>query len=120
MSSNDPSLDGKAGTFVAVASTSKGYVRVSPRLPYTFEWAGTGEPFFFLGDTIWHMYYNLRFLDGTFQRLIDDRAAQHFNYAHGVVHDFLASESGPIYRVQDHNREMFDTDWLNPEFIAWL
>ena len=120
MSSNDASLDGKAGTFVAVASTSQGYVRVSPTLPYTFEWAGTGEPFFFLGDTIWHMYYNLRFLDGTFQRLIDDRAAQHFNYAHGVVHDFLASEGGPIYRVQDHDREMFDTDWLNPDYFRLI
>ena len=120
VSSNDASLDGKAGTFVAVASTSPGYVRVSPTLPYTFEWAGTGEPFFFLGDTIWHMYYNLRFLDGTFQRLIDDRAAQHFNYAHGVVHDFLASEGGPIYRVQDHDREMFDTDWLNPDYFRLI
>ena len=46
VSSNDPSLHGKAGTFVAEASTSQGYVRVSPTLPYTFEWAGTGEPFF--------------------------------------------------------------------------
>jgi hypothetical protein len=115
--SNDPELNNRAGTFVCQASSNRGYVRVSPSLPYTFEWAGDQTPFFLMGDTIWHMYYNLRFLDGSFQSLIDARAAQKFNYAHGVVHDFLASEGGPIYREQDHDREMFDTDTLSPAYF---
>jgi hypothetical protein len=119
-SSNDPDLDGRSGTFVSEASGAKAFVRVSPARPYGFEWAGTEEPFFLLGDTLWHMYYNLPLSDGSFQSLIDDRAAQHFNYAHGVVHDFLSNEGGPIYRRQDPARETFDTDWLNPHYFRIL
>jgi hypothetical protein len=115
--SSDPELNNLAGSFVCQASPNRGYVRVSPSLPYTFEWAGDGTPFFLMGDTIWHMYYNMRFFDGSFQSLIDARAGQKFNYAHGVVHDFLASEGGPIYREQDHDRRMFDTDTLNPAYF---
>ena len=66
------------------------------------------------------MFYNLRFLDGSFQSLVDDRADQRFNYAHGVVHDFLASEGGPIYREQDHDRETYDTDALDPDYFRFV
>ena len=119
-SSNDPELDNQAGTFVCQGSSNRGYVRVSHSLPYTFEWAADRTPFFLMGDTIWHMYYNLRFLDGSFQSVVDDRAVQEFNYAHGVVHDFLHNEGGPIYSTQDPEREMFDTDRLNPSYFHFL
>ena len=115
--SSDPELDGIVGSFLCEPSSLPGYVRVSKALPHSFEWAGTNEPFFLMGDTIWHMYYNLRFFDGSFQQMIDDRAAQRFNYAHGVVHDFLHNEGGPIYSAQDPVREMFDTNTLNPAYF---
>ncbi|UCD30144.1 MAG: DUF4038 domain-containing protein, partial [Planctomycetota bacterium] len=119
-SSNRSSLNNKNGTFVCQNSANKGYVRVSSAYPYTFEWAGDGAPFFLLGDTIWHMYYNLRYADGTFQSLIDDRVDQHFNYAHGVVHDFLHNEGGGIYSEQDTVLETFNCDKLNPDYFKWL
>ncbi len=118
--SNHPELNGQGGSFESVESPRKGYVRVSPARPYGFEWAGDGRPFFLMGDTLWHMYYNLRFSDGSFQSVIDDRASQHFNYAHGVVHDALANEGGSIYRGQRADLEIFDVDTLNPGYFHWL
>ncbi|MHC4674324.1 MAG: apiosidase-like domain-containing protein [Planctomycetota bacterium] len=119
-SSNRSSLNNQSGSFICQSSTNKGYVRVSSAYPYTFEWAGDGTPFFLMGDTVWHMYYNLRYADGTFQSLIDDRAAQHFNYAHGVVHDFLHNEGGAIYSAQDEVLETFNCDTLNPDYFKWI
>ena len=116
-SSNNPELHNRSGSFVCESSNLGGYVRVSPSRPHTFDWAGNGAPFFLMGDTIWHMYYNLRFFDGSFQSLIAERAAQRFNYAHGVVHDFLHNSGGPIYRAQSVERESFDVDTLNPAYF---
>jgi len=117
--SNDGQLNGRTGSFVCEESAIKGYVRVSPSRPYGFEWAN-GAPFFLMGDTIWHMYYNVRFSDGSFQSLIDDRSAQHFNYAHGVVHDALHNEGGSIYSRQDSTLEIFDVNAINPAYFHWL
>jgi hypothetical protein len=87
-SSNHAELDGQGGSFECVES-SRGFVRVQPRVPT----ASVGDR---RESSSWGrcgMYYNLRFSDGSFQSVIDDRASQHFNYAHGVVHDALANEA---------------------------
>ncbi|HLE21079.1 MAG TPA: DUF4038 domain-containing protein [Vicinamibacteria bacterium] len=118
--SNDPELHGRGGSLECVESSEKGYVRISRERPHSFEWAADGGPFFLMGDTLWHMYYNLRFSDGSFQSVIDDRARQHFNYAHGVVHDALANEGGSIYSRQNPDLEIFDVDTLNPAYFHWL
>ncbi len=118
--SNHPELNGRGGSFESVPSSGKGYVRVSPSRPQGFEWAGDGSPFFLMGDTVWHMYYNLRFSDGSFQSVIDARSGQHFNYAHGVVHDALANEGGSIYAGQRADLEIFDVEALNPGYFHWL
>ncbi|MDO8684123.1 MAG: DUF4038 domain-containing protein [Armatimonadota bacterium] len=122
--SNDSQLNGKTGAFTCVDSASRGYVKVSTAYPYTFEWAN-GTPFFLLGDTTWHMYYNLRYSDNTFQTLIDARSAQHFNYMHGVVHDSPHNEGGGVYRVQKDNpadpgKGIWDCDTLNPAYFQWV
>jgi PKD repeat protein len=119
-SSNQASLNAISGSFVGDASGNKGYVRVSSASPYTYEWAGDGSPFFLMGDTIWHMWYNIRYSDGSFQKLIDDRAAQHFNYAHGVVDDWPHNEGGNIFRLQDAVTELYNCDTLNPAYFHWL
>lgn len=119
-SSNHAELDGQGGSFECVESSEKGFVRVSTTHPYGFEWAADESPFFLMGDTLWHMYYNLRFSDGSFQSVIDDRASQHFNYAHGVVHDALANEGGSVFSRQIPDLEIFDVDSLNPGYFQWL
>ena len=118
--SNDADLDGKTGSFVCQESSNKGYVRVSRDHPHTFEWAADGTPFFLMGDTIWHMWYNLRYSDGSFQQMIDARAAQHFNYAHGVVYDWSHNEGGGICRRQDLQTGKWDCDTLSPAYFQWL
>ncbi|MDO8588420.1 MAG: DUF4038 domain-containing protein [Armatimonadota bacterium] len=122
--SNDSQLNGKTGGFTCADSTNKGYVRVSTAYPYTYEWAN-GTPFFLMGDTTWHMWYNIRYSDGSFRSLIDARAAQHFNYMHGVVHDSPHNEGGGIYRGQkasiaDPNKAIWDVNTLNPGYFHWL
>jgi hypothetical protein len=119
-SSNKTSLNNKTGGFTCQSSSNKGYIRPDGTYKYTFEWVGDGSPFFLLGDTIWHMYYNLRFGDGTFQQLIDDRAAQHFNYAHGVLGDYLHNEGGSLFSKMDTVDEQFDCDWIDPGYYQWV
>ncbi|MDO8683691.1 MAG: DUF4038 domain-containing protein [Armatimonadota bacterium] len=119
VSSNDSQLNGKTGSFACRQSDKKGFVRVSTAYPYTFEWTD-GTPFFLLGDTIWHLWYNVRFADGSAQKIIDARAAQKFNYAQSVVHNRNAGEGGPIYLKQAPNGKRFDCDTLNPLYFQFI
>lgn len=119
VSSNDSRLNGKSGSFKCIDSNDRGWVVVSKKHPHGFEWSGSGQPFFLLGDTMWHLWYNVRFSDGTFQKVVDARAAQRFNYIHGVVHDIAQNEGGPIYASQLPNGK-YDCDALNPGFFQWL
>ncbi|MDO8587892.1 MAG: DUF4038 domain-containing protein [Armatimonadota bacterium] len=118
LTSNDRELNGRTGSFVCKDSPSKGYVRVSAAHPYSFEWTD-GTPFFLLGDTMWHMWYGVSMSDGSFQKIIDARAAQHFNYVQGVVHDVRRDKVRSAYRVLESNGK-HDCDTLNPEYFQWL
>lgn len=119
VSSNDSSLNGKSGTFTCADSDSPGYVRVSKEHPFSFEWAANGKPFFFLGDTMWHMWYRISFDDGTFQKMIDARSVQKFNYIQGVVHDPGRVPAGTIYAKRRADGKD-DCDTLNPAYFQAL
>ncbi|MDO8682109.1 MAG: DUF4038 domain-containing protein [Armatimonadota bacterium] len=117
--SNDSQLNGRTGSFVCDGSTSKGYVKVSTAYPYTFEWTD-GTPFFLLGDTMWHIWYNIRYSDGALQGMMDARSAQHFNQIQGVLHAYCHNEGGGIYSVQDPSGGRWDCDKLNPDYFKWV
>jgi len=119
VSASDSRLNGRSGSLTCEDSTSPGYVRVSKEHPHSFEWAGDGKPYFLLGDTMWHLWYNVRYSDGTFQKMIDARAAQRFNYIHGVVHNVAQNEGGPIYNRQRPDGD-YDCDALNPGYFQWV
>ena len=46
---------GTSGTFECVASSKKGFIQVSPSDPYKFQYTD-GTPFFWMGDTSWHLF----------------------------------------------------------------
>ena len=59
------------------------------------------------------------FEDGTFQKVIDARAEQHFNYIHGVVHDSGRAKANELYSVKRPDGKD-DCDTLNPPYFQQL
>ncbi len=86
--SSDPGLNGKTGSFRAVARdpeslaenpTRHGFVRVKqtgPAAGHYFEYAD-GTPFLWVGDTWWN-WTNRRIHFSTFKNLVDDRSRKGF------------------------------------------
>ena len=118
-SSNDKQLDGKTGSLTCTDSKSKGYVRVSKTHPQRFEWCD-GTPFFLMGDTTWHVWYGIPFSDGTFQRYVKDRVAQHFNSLQGVVHADGQNEGGGVCTEKGASGRWWNPDTLNPKYFQWV
>jgi hypothetical protein len=90
--SNDPRLNGKAGSFSCIESDRPGSIRASASYPGHFE-RQNGSPFWFLGDTGWAYFTDI--LDEKHDRsqaeaYVKHRAAQGFN----VIHSMLLSEGG--------------------------
>ena len=85
-SSADPGLDGQKGSFTAVASGSRGFIGTDPGRPHLFVWSD-GSPFP-MRPTSMNVHaakkggglygYGGWFDDGTFQQMVDARAAQGF------------------------------------------
>lgn len=115
--SNDPKLNGQSGSLTCGPSTGKGYVRVSKSHPFGFEWTD-GTPFFLLGDTMWHMYYKLD-MDGTFQKVIDARAKQGFNYIQGVVDSTNRTQDGVPFQLGASNAPT-NCDVLFPAYFQQM
>lgn len=90
--SPDKALDGRSGSFVAVASARPGSVRPMKSAPHHFE-RQDGSPFWFMGDTAWALFTDNaqeKHDRQAAERFLDARAAQGFN----VVHSMLLSEAG--------------------------
>jgi hypothetical protein len=86
-SSSDTGLNGKVGSFTAVSSNSKGFIRVDPNRKHQFMWSD-GTPFQMKpaamsihagksGGGIFN--YGGWMSDGSFQQYVDTRVSQGFN-----------------------------------------
>jgi len=117
--SNDSSMHGKTGTFTCSGwlpeqhASAHGHVHESKTFPYTFE-HDEGTPFFLIGDTQWSFSTAAISWPTEFQNYVDTRAAQGFNYIHGVLYQTYpegneVNEGGPPFF--DNN-----VDSLNPGF----
>ena len=122
-SSSDTGLNSKAGSFrcegalAAPHVSQRGHVRESKAYPYTFAHADS-TPFFLLGDTQWSFATDAITWPTEFQTYVDARAAQGFNYVHGLVYNVYpmgneGNEGGPIFFSND-------VDSLNPGFFRAL
>jgi len=92
VTSNDPGLDGRSGTFQVVPSDRKGSIRPMAGFPHHFQ-RDSGSPFWFMGDTGWALYTDdqkERHTRRPVTHYIDTRAAGGFN----VIHSMLLSEAG--------------------------
>ena len=90
--SRDAGLNGKSGSFEAVASRRPGSIRPMKGFPQHFE-RQDGKPFWFLGDTAWALYTDSaeeKHDRAAALRYIDVRAGQGVN----VLHSMLLSEAG--------------------------
>jgi hypothetical protein len=83
-SSNDGQLDNQNGQFECVASSKKGFIQVNPSDPYKFQYAD-GTPFFWMGETSWHLYSDTIDYATEFKDYIDRRSSQHFNNIHAAL-----------------------------------
>lgn len=89
--SNDPGLNGQAGSFVCAASDLKGSIRPMRGAPTHFE-RQDGSPFWWLGDTAWALYTDNeteKHDRAAVEHYLDVRASQGFN----IVHSMLISEA---------------------------
>ncbi|MGH7492585.1 MAG: DUF4038 domain-containing protein, partial [bacterium] len=117
--SDDTALHGKSGIFTcsgtlpAPHASAHGHVRESTTHPYTFA-HDDGTPFFLFGDTQWSFSTAAISWPGEFQAYVDARAAQGFNYIHGVLYQTYpdgneVNEGGPPFFANN-------VDSLNPGF----
>lgn len=118
--SNDAEL-ATSGTFEAINSNRRGFVRVSKTRPSGFEYSD-GTPFLLMGDTNWDGMSDGVGFDPRFKNYIKLRAAQGFNAYHAMVvnnrYDYGRNEGGESFvmfdsETRDHNR-------VNPQFFQWV
>lgn len=118
-SSLNVGLNNKSGSFTCEGILPEqhvswhGHVRESQAFPYTFA-HDDGTPFFLLGDTQWSFGNSAIAWPEEFQAYINARAAQGFNYVHGVVY-----QTFPTGRSLNEGGEAFlnnDVNQLDPGF----
>lgn len=121
--SSDAGLNNKSGAFTCTGTLTAphvsrhGHVRESKTYPYTFAHADS-TPFFLLGDTQWSFATDAITWPTEFQTYVDARAAQGFNYVHGLIYNVYpkgneGNEGGFIFRSSN-------VDSLNPAFFRAL
>ena len=121
--SSDAGLNNKSGAFTCAGTlpaphiSQRGHVRESKVYPYTFAHADS-TPFFLLGDTQWSFATDAITWPTEFQTYVDARAAQGFNYVHGLIYNVYpqgneGNEGGFIFRSSA-------VDSLNPAFFRAL
>lgn len=92
VTSADPGLNGRSGSFAVVESGRAGSIRPMRAHPHHFE-RQDGKPFWFMGDTAWALYTDSaeeRHDRAAAARYIGARASQGFN----ILHSMLLSEAG--------------------------
>ncbi len=102
-----------AGALAAPHISARGHVRESKSFPYAFAHEDS-TPFFLLGDTQWSFATAAISWPAEFQTYVDARAAQGFNYIHGLIYNVYpvgneGNEGGPIFHGAN-------VDSLNPGF----
>ena len=118
-SSQDRGLNGFSGSVVVLGrlpaehASHRGHIVANSDYPYTLMYSD-GTPYFLMGDTQWSFSTDAISWPDEFQTYIDTRAAQGFNYVHGVVYQLKpdgndTNEGGQSFH--DH-----DVDRLNPGF----
>ena len=114
--SNDNQLNNQNGQFECVASGKRGFIQVDPSDPYKFRY-NDGTPFFWMGDTCWHLFHNDIVYDGDFKNYIDRRAAQHFTNIHAGLYcgDVYENEGGKPFPAAPG-----DMDTLNPDYFRYV
>jgi hypothetical protein len=113
--SNDNQLDGNTGQFECVASGKKGFIKVNPSDHYKFQY-DDGTPFFWMGDTCWHLFSDHIDYDTEFKDYIDRRASQHFNNIHAVLDvkcQLYGHEVGEPF-LEAHTDWQ---NWINPDYF---
>jgi hypothetical protein len=114
--SSDGQLNNQSGQFDCIASNKKGFIKVDPSDPYKFRY-DDGTPFFWMGDTSWHLFNNNIVYDGDFKDYIDRRASQHFTNIHAGLY------CGSVY--ENEGGKPFpgapgDMDNLNPDYFRYV
>lgn len=92
ISSADPALGGRSGSFSCIESKHAGSIRASASRPGHFE-LQNGSPFWFTGDTAWAYFTDIaeeKHNRAKAEEYVKTRAAQGFN----VIHSMLLSEGG--------------------------
>lgn len=105
--SNDPALDGKAGSFQCGPASLRGSLQPMAGFPHHFQYQD-GTPAFLFGDTHWRLFCSKdekRLNRQTVRHYLDVRAAQKFNYVHADVLGYVAkpsalNEGGPAFLAQ--------------------
>ena len=120
LESNDAELE-TSGTFEAINSNRRGFVRVSKTRPHGFEYSD-GTPFLLMGDTNWDAMSEGVGFDPYFKNYIKLRAAQGFNAYQAMVvnnrYDYGRNEGGESFAMFD--RETRDHNRVNPNFFQWV
>lgn len=119
-SSSDPGLDGKSGSFLAVPSSHKGFLRINPDYPRTFMF-DDGTPFLWMGATIGTFYLypeKIDMRDGSFQEVHNTLAlAGYNNYLFSS--QILKKKSNFVENEGGFNFLHKDADQLNPSYWQW-
>lgn len=108
--SADSGLNGKSGSFTAVASPDPGFVELDPANRWGWRTSGDRKPHFWMSDTCWRCFQRLTVAQ--FQEYIDARASQMFNHIRGHLNSMdsgVSNEGGPPFTNEDW-------DTLNPGY----
>jgi len=116
---SDPTDSGleTSDTFECIALGKKGFIQVNPSDPYKFQYAD-GTPFFWMGETSWHLFSDHIDYDTEFKDYIDRRASQHFNNVHAILDvkcQLYGHEVGEPFFEADHPADW--PNWINPDYF---
>ena len=87
---SDTGLHGRRGSFICIASTNKGFIKVDPTRKYYFSYSD-GKPFYGIGDTVYGIINGVS--DVQRSNYLKTRQSQGFNFVR-----FLLAGSWSTYR----------------------
>lgn len=128
-SSSDPGLNGKTGSFSAVVSSNKGFIKVNPARPHHFMWTD-GTPFYFAPVATMIAHYdtgrdaqgdNRTVNDSTFNALMATRASQGFTVAYWGYFGFNKPQFNDGTQANEGGAPFtsYDPDQLNPSYYQY-
>lgn len=126
--SADPGMNNREGTFTALPSSGRGFIRVNPRHPHHFQW-DNGEPFYWTGTAMQISHFDSRGAQGGRRRIDDEsfveflksRQLQGFTTAFWGFYGFNKKQ----FNLQSQRNEggppftEFNPDRLNPHYYQY-